>query len=124
MHKRRFGHCYLSGLAVFALLAQLMLAATHVHLGEPHGEHRGWPIAFKPHNTDHSPDDPIHQGNRSCSLCWVQAAAHSLLAPPAIELQDLASIATIELTPVFNGFPERTLPNAFRPRAPPAARYA
>ena len=110
---------HFSCLAALVLLAQLLLAAAHVHLIAPHGV----PVtASSSHDTNRVPAGPVHQGDPSCPLCWVQTAAGGLLVPAAIELRIPADFAVIRLSPVFPSLTERTAPNAFHPRAPPHAR--
>ena len=107
---------HFSCLAALVLLAQLLLAAAHVHLIVPHGT----PVtASSPHGSNPVPAGPIHQDDPSCPLCWVQTAAGGLLVPAAIELGIPAYIAAPRLRPVFHSLAQHTAPNAFRPRAPP-----
>jgi hypothetical protein len=117
MHTRRSSHCTISCFAVLVLLAQLMLAATHVHLPGTHGVRATLSAS---HETGRMPAGPVHPDDGVCSLCWAQAAVSNLLVPPAIELRVPATLAATRLTPVFHRLAERNAPNAFRPRAPPA----
>jgi hypothetical protein len=121
MDKGRYSQRYLSCFAALALLAQLMLAAAHVHPGDPHGIQA---TTSASHDTSRTPATPLHHDDEFCQLCWAQTAAGSPLVPPAIELRIPANIATIRLSLIFHRLGERTASNAFRPRAPPASGCA
>lgn len=121
MDKGRYSQRYLSCFAALGLLAQLLLAAAHVHWGDPHGIRA---TASASHDTSHTPGGPVHQDDEFCPLCWAQTAAGSPLVPPAIDLRIPANISAIRLSPIFYRFGERTASNAFRPRAPPASGCA
>ena len=107
---------HFSCLAALVLLAQLLLAAAHVHLIAPHGT---LATASSLHDSHRVPADPAHQGDQFCPLCWVQTAAGGLLVPAAIELGIPAYIAAPRLRPIFHRLAQHTAPNGFRPRAPP-----
>lgn len=121
MDKGRYSKRYFSCFAALVLLAPLLLAAAHVHPGDPHGVRA---IASTSHDTSRTPGGPAHQDDEFCPLCWAQTAAGSPLVPPAIELRIPADIAAIRLSTVFHRLSERTASNAFRPRAPPASGCA
>ena len=113
--KNRYSR-HFSCLAALVLLAQLLLAAAHVHMIAPHGP----PVtASSSHDSNRVPAGPVHQGDQFCALCWVQTAAGGLLVPAAIELGIPAYIAAPRLRSVLHGLARHTAPNAFRPRAPP-----
>ena len=107
----------LSCLAVLFLLAQLMLAATHVHLAGPQGVHAS-AAAFN--GAAPLPSAPEQPGDQSCPLCWGQAAANTLLAPPATVLSPPTDSIGTPLPPRFDRLAQNAPSNAFQPRAPPA----
>ena len=119
MNRDRSGQGYFSCFAALVLLAQLLLAAAHVHWAGPQGITA---TASASHGTGHAPAGPIHQDDAFCPLCWAQTAAGSLLVPSAVELRIPADFAAIRLSLTLPSLTERTAPNAFRPRAPPRAR--
>jgi hypothetical protein len=116
MRKGRTTHSYFSCFAALVLLAQLMLAGTHVHLPAAPGLAA---TGSASHDTGHRPTTPSRQDSALCPLCWGQAAAYALLVPPAIELRIPANITAPRLPLVLHRLSEHTAPNAFRPRAPP-----
>lgn len=115
---------YFSCFAVLVLLAQLMLAANHIHLPGAHGEHGAEAAATTPRKTDGTPPGPSHRDDAFCPLCWAQAAASSLLMSPAIELRVPATIAAAPIVPVLHRLADPFAPNGFRPRAPPQSVLA
>ncbi len=118
MHQRRPGRYYLSCFAALLLLAQLMLAATHVHLEGTHGTHGAWRLTLAAHGHTRLPAQPYGHHHNQCPKCWAQMVAGTLLAPPAIELhRPVVSKATAPAR-VGDRLAE-PLPRAFRQRAPP-----
>jgi hypothetical protein len=111
----------LSCFATLLLLAQVLLAGAHVHLG---GAPAHEALASASRDAADRPNGPAHHDEDTCPLCWGQVAAHSLLAPPAIELRIPTVVAAARPAPVIERLAKFATPNAFRPRAPPAASRA
>ena len=119
MRKRRLQLAFTS-LAVFLLLAQLVLTAGHLHLHGSSGR-----VASAAITLPGSGDAPAHPENGDdedhCAFCWAQSAAGHLLtpAPPALPLP-----TALPGQPIGFFAPhltDRAIPSAFRPRAPPVS---
>ncbi len=118
MHKRRPWRYYLSCFAALLVLAQLMLAATHVHLQGTDGTHGVWPLTLAAQGHARLPAEPYGHHHDQCPMCWAQMVAGTLLAPPAIELHRPDAREVIALARVVDRLAE-PLRWAFRQRAPP-----
>lgn len=105
------------GLIAFAaslLLAQLVLAAGHIHLGRSQGQ------GYAGASSSHAPDDP-HEKGTLCPICWVQAAAETLFVPPPVETPLPAKLFAETRIPSVLRHAAPLAATGFDPRAPPAA---
>jgi hypothetical protein len=111
----------LSGLAAILLLAELMLAAGHLHEFHARSIQAG-DLASAKHAVERNapglPSDEHDEEN--CALCWMQAAAAKLLVPDSGSLAVRTVHAALPL-PLHAPQTGLMVTAAFQPRAPPAA---
>jgi hypothetical protein len=118
MHQRWINPALIA-LSVFALLAQLVLTAGHLHLAGLASGDSAVVVAARASGGPGTPPTPPSDDEARCPLCWAHAVSGSLVLPPAIDLPPpaLSLAASLQLpadAPVIGA-----AARPFHPRAPP-----
>jgi hypothetical protein len=111
----------LSGLAAILLLAELILAAGHLHEFRAPSIQAGHLASAEPAAERNAPGVPSDEHDEeNCALCWMQAAGAKLLVPDPGSLTVLSVHADLPV-PLHTPQTGVTAAAAFQPRAPPVA---
>ena len=118
MRERKTSSSYFACFTAMLLVVQLVLACGHVHFAGSQVDHaQAVPLT---ETRDSSPGKQHPERIGFCPLCWVQAAAGSLLLPVAMVVPHPLQIGCYEFT-ALGHVAELIPPAAFKARGPPLA---